>query len=62
PLQWWRVKARGYPMLAALTRRVLCIPASQAQSARVFSAAGQIATPTCPRLDPKHVELMVFLR
>ncbi|CAM9694171.1 unnamed protein product, partial [Hapterophycus canaliculatus] len=42
PLQWWRVKAREYPMLAALARRVLCIPASQAHSERVFSAAGQI--------------------
>ncbi|CAN0593797.1 unnamed protein product, partial [Ectocarpus sp. 12 AP-2014] len=30
PLQWWRVKAREYPMLAALARRMLCIPASQA--------------------------------
>ncbi|CAM9555056.1 unnamed protein product, partial [Sphacelaria rigidula] len=48
-------------MLAVLARRVLCIPASQAQSERVFSAAGQIATPTRSRLDPEHVELMVFL-
>ncbi|CAN0447054.1 unnamed protein product, partial [Hapterophycus canaliculatus] len=49
-------------MLAALARRVLCIPASQAHSERVFPAAGQIATPTRSRLDPEHVELMVFLR
>ncbi|CAN0400553.1 unnamed protein product, partial [Hapterophycus canaliculatus] len=61
-LQWWRVKAREYPMLAALARRVLCTPASQAHSERVFAAAGQIATPTRSRLDPEHVELMVFLR
>ncbi|CAM9620525.1 unnamed protein product, partial [Hapterophycus canaliculatus] len=62
PLQWWGIKAREYPMLAALARRVLCIPASQAQSERVFSAAGQIVSPTRSRLDPEHVELMVFLR
>ncbi|CAM9808259.1 unnamed protein product, partial [Ectocarpus sp. 13 AM-2016] len=62
PLQWWRVKAREYPMLAALARRVLCIRASQAHSERVFSAAGQVVTPTRSRLDPEHVELMVFLR
>ncbi|CAN0241320.1 unnamed protein product [Ectocarpus sp. 4 AP-2014] len=62
PLQRWRVKAREYPMLAALARRVLCIPASQAQSERVFSAAGHIVTPTRSRLDPEHEELMVFLR
>ncbi|CAM9493170.1 unnamed protein product [Sphacelaria rigidula] len=36
PLQWWRVKAREYRMLAAPARRVLCIPESQAQSERVL--------------------------
>ncbi|CAN0070147.1 unnamed protein product, partial [Sphacelaria rigidula] len=62
PLQWWRVKAREYPMLAALARPVWWLPASQVQSERVFSAAGQITELTRSRLDPEHVELMVFLR
>lgn len=62
PLEWWRVNAREYPMLALLARRVLCIPASQAQSERVFSSAGLVVTKTRSRLDPENVELMVFLR
>lgn len=62
PLEWWRVKSREYPTLALLARRVLCIPASQAQSERVFSAAGQVATSKRSCLDPDNVELMVFLR
>ncbi|CAN0232733.1 unnamed protein product, partial [Ascophyllum nodosum] len=46
PLDWWRINAVKFPLLAALVRRLLTIPASQAQSERVFSSAGQIVTQT----------------
>lgn len=36
PLEWWRVKALEYLMLATLALRVLLIPVPQAQSERVF--------------------------
>ena len=44
PLDWWRINAVKFPLLAALARRLLAIPASQAQSERVVSSAGQIDT------------------
>lgn len=41
PLDWWKVTAPESPILAALARRVLATPASQAQSERcTFSTSG----------------------
>ncbi|CAN0442995.1 unnamed protein product, partial [Ascophyllum nodosum] len=62
PLDWWRINAVKFPLLAALTRRLLTIPASQAQSERVFSSAGQIVTQTRNRLSSENVELLVALK
>lgn len=46
PLEWWRKRQLESPLLAALARRVLAIPSSQAQSERMFSTAGLTVTPT----------------
>ncbi|CBJ33910.1 conserved unknown protein [Ectocarpus siliculosus] len=62
PLDWWRKKQLEYPLLAALARRVLAIPSSQAQSERMFSTAGLTVTPTRSRLLDENVELLVYLR
>ena len=62
PLDWWRINAVKFPLLAALARRLLAITASQAQSERVFSSAGQIVTQTCNRLSSENVELLVALK
>ena len=62
PLDWWRINAVKFPLLAALARRRLAIPASQAQSERVFSSAGQIVTQTRNRLSSENVELLVALK
>ena len=62
PLDWWRINAVKFPLLAALARRLLAIPASQAQSERVFSSAGQIITQTRNRLSSENVELLVALK
>ncbi|CAN0256728.1 unnamed protein product, partial [Ascophyllum nodosum] len=62
PLDWWRINAVKFPLLAALARRLLAIPASQAQSERVFSSAGQIVTQTRNRLSSENVELLVALK
>ena len=40
PLDMWRNKAMEFPYLTRVARRVLATPATQAQSARMFSTAG----------------------
>jgi hypothetical protein len=40
PLDWWRLKEQQYPLLAAMARKVIAIPATSAPSERVFSVAG----------------------
>ena len=62
PLEWWRVKSADFPHLAILARRVLAIPATQAESERLFSCAGNIVTKTRNRLAPSTVEQLVLLR
>ena len=61
-LDWWRINAVKLPLLAALARRLLAIPASQAQSERVFSSAGQNVTQTRNRLSSENVELLMALK
>ena len=61
PLEWWRSKQRGPPLLAALARRVLTRPASQAQSQLMFSTVGLILTPARNSLSSENVELPVYL-
>lgn len=61
-LEWWTLKARDFPLLAVLSRRMLAIPASQARSDRVFSRAGQIVIKSRNKLEPENVELLVYLR
>ena len=62
PLEWWRVKSADFPHLAILARRVLAIPATQAESERLFSCAGLIVTKTRNGLAPSTVELLILLR
>ncbi|CAN0411853.1 unnamed protein product, partial [Pylaiella littoralis] len=61
-LDWWRIKAVEFPRHVALTRRLSAIPASQAQSERVFSSGGQIVTRTRHRLSSENVELLAALK
>lgn len=62
PLDWWRRTQLEYPLLAALARRMLAIPSSQAQSERMFSTAGLTVTPNRSCLGDSNVELLVYLR
>ena len=62
PLDWWRINAVKLPLVAALARRLLAIPAWQAQSEPVFSSAGQVVTQTRNRLSSENVELLVALK
>ena len=62
PLVWWRgLRQQKYPLLSALARRVLAIPATSAASERLFSVAGLIATKKRNSLTGDSVSLLVWL-
>ena len=62
PLDWWRVRSADFPHLASLACHVLVIPATQVESERLFSCAGNIVTKNRNKLAPTTVELLVLLR
>ncbi|CAN0524116.1 unnamed protein product, partial [Laminaria digitata] len=62
PLEMWRKREKEFPYLARLARRVLSIPATQAQSERMFSAAGLTVNKRRGSLDPENVEMLVLMR
>ena len=62
PLSWWKENCNRFPMVAALARQMLAIPATSAQSERLFSKAGQIVTDRRSSLGSDNVGLLLFLR
>lgn len=62
PLEWWRVRRTDVPHMANLARRVMAIPATQAESERLFSCAGNIVAKNRNKLPPPTTELPVLLR
>ena len=61
PLKWWSQHCRMLPLLSALARKVLCIPATSASSERVFSSAGLTVTSLRNRLTESQAGRLVFL-
>ena len=61
PLPWWKGNYNRFPLVAALARQMLAIPATSAQSERLFSKAGQIVTDRRSSLGSDSVELLLFL-
>ena len=62
PLEWWKVNAYAYPLLAPLAKAYLCIPATSVPSERVFSTAGDIVCAQRSLITPEHVDMLVFLK
>ena len=61
PLQFWEKEANQYPLLSAIARKILVIPATSAESERHFSRAGKIVTEERSQLDPEAVDSLVSL-
>ena len=61
-LDFWRVNAGKYPMLARLARQILAFPASSASSERVFSSAGNICIVRRTNLSVSKMEQLVFMK
>ena len=59
-LDMWRNRVMDFPYLARVARRVLAIPATPAQSGRMFSTAGLTVNKRRGSLDPENVELLFF--
>lgn len=60
-LQWWK-KQVDLPLLSALAKSYLSIPATSVPSERVFSTAGDIVTAQRSLLHPDHVDQLIFLK
>lgn len=61
PLDVWRVRTAEFPHLASRARRVLAVRATQVESERLFSCAGNTVTKTRNTFAPTTVELLVPL-
>jgi hAT family C-terminal dimerisation region len=62
PLTWWKDRAERYPLVAAVARKWLAVPASSAASERMFSSAGLTVTDKRTRLTGDKVAQLVFLK
>ena len=58
PLKFWLAHETHFPCLSPLTRKLVAIPP---KSERVFSAAGNIVTPTRCSLAPEKVRMLIFM-
>jgi hypothetical protein len=62
PLRWWKHREAQFPLVAALARRYLCIPASSAPSERLFSHMNITQDKHRVRLSIDRVERLLFLK
>ena len=58
PLDWWKIQAPNYPILAKLAKKNLCIRASSSASERLFSTSGHIASKKRTLLKPDKLNMV----
>ena len=61
PLEWWKLHAETFPLLAKLAKKYLCVCASSSASERLFSTSGHIASKKRMSLKPDKLNMLVFL-
>lgn len=60
-LTFWQSQSIAFPMLAKVSKMILCIPATSASSERTFSSAGRVLESRRNRLNPGTVDAILFL-
>ena len=61
-LMWWSRMEPIFPRLAQLTRKYLCIPASNVAAERIFSTVGHLVNlKRRAALSPDNVNMLIFL-
>lgn len=61
PLAWWSIQASSYPILSQFAQKYLCVCATSSPSERLFSASGNIVSPSRATLNPDKVDMLTFL-
>ena len=61
PLAWWAVHEAQWPMVAAVARHSLCVPAAAACSERSFSITGHLVRTRRARLSDEKIEELSHL-
>jgi hypothetical protein len=60
-LEWWKMDASRFPLLAVTARSLLCVPATSTASERLFSTAGLTVSKLRNSLKPENFDALVFL-
>ena len=60
-LAWWAANEQRWPMVAAIARHSLCVPAAAACSERGFSATGHLVRARRARLSDDRIEQLSHL-
>ncbi|GAA6091513.1 zinc finger protein 618-like [Tachysurus ichikawai] len=59
-LSFWQSQSAAIPVLANVSKMILCIPATSASSERTFSSAGRVLKARQNRLNPGTVDAILF--
>lgn len=62
PLLWWREHSWRFPLLSALAKQRLSVPATSVPSERVFSTAGDILSAQRAAMGADKVDMLIFLK
>ena len=60
-IKFWAKAGSDYPFLKRVVDHVMSVPATEAESERVFSSSGLIMSPLRSRMSAKHLSLIIFL-
>jgi hypothetical protein len=63
PLEYWKSKQFDGSLLPFIevVKKFFCIPATSVPSEAIFSAAGDLINENRSRLNPRHVDKILFL-